>query len=171
MRFVDGSTNQKIQRTCSREISLFDQLRPGFLGKIGDDAFLHARLHFHVLRETVHDLRLVKQGAIQGGAGVWRLPEPWCARRPARFLTEQKVAESGPVAWFQRLGSFARMGAFSPQTLRIRRLVSTLKPLRIVIHSLTCSTRVAVCGTRFTPKNHALWKWRTLGFYTSPNPF
>ena len=31
----------------------------------------------------------------------------------------------------------------------------TLKPLHIVIHSLTCSTRVAVCGTRFSPKNHA----------------
>ena len=41
--------------------------------------------------------------------------------------TEQIVAEIGPVTWFQRLGSFARVGAFSPQTLRIRRLVSTLK--------------------------------------------
>ena len=39
--------------------------------------------------------------------------------------TEQMVAEIGPVAWFQRLGSFARMVAFFLQTSRILRLVST----------------------------------------------
>ena len=69
--------------------------------------------------------------------------------------TEQTVAEIGPVAWFQRLGSFARVGAFFPQTLRSRRLVSTLKTLHMVIHSLICSTHMASCGTRFSPKNHA----------------
>ena len=31
--------------------------------------------------------------------------------------TEQMVAEIRPVAWFQRLGSFARMGAFFLRTL------------------------------------------------------
>ena len=69
--------------------------------------------------------------------------------------TEQMVAEIGPVAWFQRRGSLAKMGAFFLQTLRILRLVSTLKPVHIVIHSLTCSTLAAVCGTRISPKNHA----------------
>ena len=75
MRFVDGSTKKKIQRTYSHEISLFDQLRPGLLGKIGNDAFLHARtermpsrscprLHFHILGETVEDQSLVEQSSI-----------------------------------------------------------------------------------------------------------
>ena len=32
--------------------------------------------------------------------------------------TEQMVAEIGSVAWFQRLGSFAKMGAFFLQSLR-----------------------------------------------------
>ena len=75
---------------------------------------------------------------------------PWCARLPASF---QNRADGGRY-WTCRLvpasGVFCPSGrAFFPQTLRIRRLVSTLKPLHIVIHSLTCSTRVAVCGTRF----------------------
>ena len=80
-RFVDGAANKKVQRTCSHEISLSDQMRPGLLGKIGDDTFLHARtelmpsrsfpcLHFHITRETVDDLRLVEQSAVQSGTGV-----------------------------------------------------------------------------------------------------
>ena len=40
------------------------------------------------------------------------------------------------------------------QTLRTLRLVSPLKPRHIVIHSMTCSTLVAICGTGFSPKNH-----------------
>ena len=47
------------------------------------------------------------------------------------------------------------MGAFFLQTSRILRLVSTLTPLHIVIHSQTCSTRVAVHDTPFSPKNLA----------------
>ena len=105
---------------------LFDQLRPGLLGKIGDDTFLHARTermpsrsfpcwHFHIPGETVDDLRLVEQSAIQSSTGVWRLPETWCTQlfQPASN-TEQMVAENGPVAWFQRLGSFAKVGLFPP---------------------------------------------------------
>ena len=68
--------------------------------------------------------------------------------------TEQMVAKIGPAAWFQREGSFAKMGALFLRTFRILRLVSTLKILHIVIHSLTYSTLAAVCGTRFSPKNH-----------------
>ena len=69
--------------------------------------------------------------------------------------TEQMVAEIGPAALVPASGVSCQHGSIFPQTLRILRLVSTLKPLHIVIHSLTCSTRVAVCGTRFSPKNHA----------------
>ena len=72
--------------------------------------------------------------------------------------TEQIVAEIEPVAWFQRLGSFAIVGAFFSQTLRIRRLVSTL---------LTCSTREANCSTRFSPMNHATAEMAHAGFYNN----
>ena len=146
---MDPSTSKRGSLTHA---ALFDQLRPGLLGKIGNDAFLHARterlpsrsfprLHFHILGETVDDLRLVAQGAIQK-PGVLGFQPPT------------------PNKWWQRLGLFPSSGVFCqngslvPQTSQILRLVSTLKPLHIVIHSLTC-TRVAVCGTRFSPKNHA----------------
>ena len=140
---------------------------PGFLGKIGSGAFLHARtegmpshtfphLHFHIFGESVVDLRLVEQSSIQGSTGFWRLPENWSARLTARI---QDRTDSGRD-WTCRLvpasGVFCQSGGlFLTQTLRIRRPVSTLKPLHIVIHSLICSTRVATCGTRFSPKNHA----------------
>ena len=39
VRFVDGSTNKKVH--CTRFLSLSDKLRPGLLGKVGNDAFLH----------------------------------------------------------------------------------------------------------------------------------
>ena len=87
---------RKSSARASHEISLFDQLRPGLLRKIGNDAFLHARtermpsrsfpcFHFHILGETVDDLRLVEQRAIQSSTGVWRLPETWCPRPLARL--------------------------------------------------------------------------------------
>ena len=128
--FVDGSTNKKIQRTCSHEISLFDQLRPGLLGKIGDDAFLHARtermpsrsfprLHFYILGETVDDLRLVEQSSILSSTGFWRLSETWC----------------GACGLVPASGVFCQNGSLFPQTLRNLRLASTLKPLHMVIHS------------------------------------
>ena len=39
MRFIDRSTYEKIQRTHRYETLLSDQLIPGFLGDIGNDAF------------------------------------------------------------------------------------------------------------------------------------
>ena len=65
-------------------------------------------------------------------SGVCQKPGVICFQPASN--TEQMVAEIGPVAWFQRQGSLAKMGAFFLQTLRILRLVSTLKPLHIVIH-------------------------------------
>ena len=62
------------------------------------------------------------------GTGVWRLPGTWCAWLPASN-TEQMVAETGPVARFQRRGSLAKMGAVFLQTLRNLRLVPTSKTL------------------------------------------
>ena len=64
--------------------------------------------------------------------------------------TVPSVAEIGPVALLQRGGSFVR----PYETLRIMRLVSTLKPRHIVIQSQTCSTLAALCGTRLSPKTH-----------------
>ena len=115
----------KIQPTCSNEISLFVQLRPGFLGKIGNDAFLHARTermpsrsfprwHVHILGETGDDLRLVEQSSIKSSTGFWRLPETWCARLPARF---QNRTDSGRD-WTCRLvlasGVFCQSGSLFP---------------------------------------------------------
>ena len=68
---------------------LSDGLRPGLLGKIGDDAFLHTCteqmpsrsvpcLHFHTTGETVDDLRFVEQSAVKSCTGVRRVPETWC---------------------------------------------------------------------------------------------
>ena len=57
VRFIDSSTDKKIQRPHSREILFFDQLISGFLGKIGYDTFLHmpalsecpaASFHYHI---------------------------------------------------------------------------------------------------------------------------
>ena len=39
-------------------------------------------LHFHIPGETVDDLGLVEQSAIQSRTGVWRLPETGCAQEP-----------------------------------------------------------------------------------------
>ena len=74
----------------SHEISLSDKLRPGFLGKLGNDPFLLLApsrsfpcLHVHITGATVDDLRFVEQTAVKSGTGVWRLPESWCAWLPA----------------------------------------------------------------------------------------
>ena len=169
MCLVDGSTNKKVQRTCSHEISFFDQLRPGLLGKVGDDTFLHTCtermpsrsfpcLQFHNPGETFHDLRLVEQSTVQSSTGDKRLREKWCARLPARLQHRANGGRDWTCSMVPASGSLIKMGAFFPQTLRILRLVSTLKPLHIVIHSLTCSTLVAVYGTRFSPKNMRQWK-------------
>ena len=137
MRFVDGSTNKKVQRTCSHEISFFDQLRPGLLGKIGDDTFLHARTErvpsrfFHVcISISLEKLSVIcallnKEPSKVALASVACRGPGVLGFQPAS-KTKQIGAEIGPVAWFQRMGSFAKVGAFFPHTLRIRRLVSTL---------------------------------------------
>ena len=96
VRFVDGSTNKKIQRPRSYEISSLDQLRPGLLGKVGGDTFLRARtqrvprccfphLRFHILGETFDYLRLIEQSSVQSSMGFCRLPKTWCPRLPACF--------------------------------------------------------------------------------------
>ena len=114
-RFVDGSTNKSVQRTCSREISLSDQLRLGLLGNIGDDTFLLTRtertssrslpcLHFHVTGETVVDLRFVEQSAVQRGTGVWCLLRNLVCSASSQPPTPSRWwAEIGPVAWFRLL--------------------------------------------------------------------
>ena len=82
VRFVDGSTNKKIKRKRSRETAFFDQLRSGFLGEICDDTFLQTGtrggpLLLQITGETVDDLRLVKQGAVQSGTAIRLLPKTW----------------------------------------------------------------------------------------------
>ena len=117
-------------------------------------AALFPCLHSHIYGGTVDDLCLVEQSSLQDVAShVWRLPETWCAWLPARF---QNRADSGRD-WTCRFvpasrGHLPKWAPFFLQTLRILRLVSTLKPRHIVIHSLTCSTVAAVCGTRLSPK-------------------
>ena len=65
---------RKIQRPRSHEISFIDQLRPGLLGKVGSDTFLHARTQrvtrcfFPHLRAFDY-LRLVEQSSIQSSTG------------------------------------------------------------------------------------------------------
>ena len=88
---------RKSSARAARKFPFFDQLRPGLLGKVGSDTFLHARtqrvprrlfphLHFHILGETFDDLRLVvEQSPTQSSTGFKRMPETWCARFPARF--------------------------------------------------------------------------------------
>ena len=118
-RFVEGSTNKKVQHTCSHEISLFDQLRPGLLGKVGVDTSLHARtermpgrsfpsLHFHPWRLSMICALLNKApSTIALVSGVCQ---------PAS-KTEQMVAEIGPAAWVQRRGVCCQNGSLFPPDL------------------------------------------------------
>ena len=150
-----------------RSFSLSDQLRPGCLGKIGQDAFLHACaervsshclpcLHVHTSVETVGNLRLGEQNAVGGSTGVWRLPETSRAWLPARC---QNRSDSGrdwtcrfvPASGIIRLdgGSFPPYLTNSAPCVNIE-ATPHRDPLADVLNS------VAVCGTRFSPKNHAM---------------
>ena len=166
MMFVNGSTNKKIQRTRSHEVSLFDQLGPGRLGKVGRYTFLRARtermpcrtfprLHFLSLEKLSMICALLNKAPSRVALASGACQKPGVLGFQPASKTEQIVAEIGPVPSFHLLGSLAREGAFFPQTLRIRRLVPTSKPLHIVIHSPICSPLAAICGTRLSPKNHA----------------
>ena len=123
----------------------------------GCPAAFFPHLRFHILGETVDYLRLVEQSAVKSGTGVWRLPETWCARLPARLQHRTNGGRDWACGLVPASGVFCQNGSLFPQTVRLLRLVSTLKPLHIVIHSLTCSTLVAVCGT-FRRRTMRLWK-------------
>ena len=121
-------------------------------------------LHFHITGETVDDLHLTKRRP------EWALASGVCQKpgvlgfQPASN-TEQMVAEIGPVAWLQCRGSLTKKWEpFFLETLRFLRLVSTWKPVHIVIHSVTCSTLAAVCGTLLNEKPCDCGHCASLGF-------
>ena len=108
VRFINCSTNKRIQSTSRHEISFLDQLRSGFLCETCDDTFLQTGtgkmpghcfpcLHLHITGETVNDLRLNKTPSrVTLPSGVCQKPGE-LGFHPASN-TEQMVAEIGPVA-------------------------------------------------------------------------
>ena len=113
---------KKIQRTCSREISLFNELRPGLLGKIMMPFSMPVLSEcsaalFHVcISISLEKLSMICALLNRGPSRV-ALASGACLKpgvlgfQPASKI-EQIVAEIGPVAWFHRLFSFARVGTF-----------------------------------------------------------
>ena len=127
---------------------LSDQLRPGLLGEIGDDTFLHSRTAAALFQVCI-PTSLEKLSMI-------------CAllnKAPSRVALASGICQRPGVLGFPPSlvprGSLAKVGAFFLQTFRNLRLVSTSKPRHIVIHLLTCSALAAVSRTRFSPKDHA----------------
>ena len=162
VRFVDGSTNQKVQ--CRTPMKFFsDQVSPGFQKSVTipysmpalsecPAAFFHDCISIS-LEELSTICAFLNRAPSKEVLASGACQKPGELGYQPASRTEQIAAMIGPVALFQRRRSSARIGAIFLQTMRTLRLVSTLEPRHIVIHSLFCSILVAICGTRFSLKN------------------
>ena len=149
---------KKVQCTPSHEISLSDKLRPGLIGKIGNDTFLHTCtervpsrsfpcLHVHIIGETVDDLRFVEQSAVKSGIGVWRLPETWCAWLPTSLQHRTNSGRDWTCSLVPALGG--HLPKWEPSPSRTSRIPAPLvdiaapphrDPLTDLLHS-SCHLR------------------------------
>ena len=110
------------------------------------------RLYRNVRGKTVHILRFDEKCTIQKSVGIWRLLKTrsdWLPSHPKLSKSRLRSVMSG---WSSTEGQWRKQTLPASNLFGLCVWCQCWNERHIVIHSLTCSALVELCGNRFAPK-------------------